>query len=155
MALIDSQHLRIISGGQTGVDRAALDAAIELSLEHGGWCPKGRRAEDGVIDSRYLLRETPSTEYIERTRRNVQDSDGTLIFNRGEPEGGTALTRQFAQEMEKPYLLIDPDRLDTLDSVRQWLRERAIHTLNVAGPRASKEPLIYRATRHYLLRLLA
>ena len=85
-------RLRVISGGQTGVDRAALDAAFELALECGGWVPAGRRAEDGPVDARYPLRETAAGDYETRTRLNVRDSDATLILTRGRPSGGTALT---------------------------------------------------------------
>ena len=92
---------KILSGGQTGVDRAALDVAIELGVPRGGWCPKGRRAEDGVIAKQYPLRETPSTDYRERTRRNVRDADGTLIVTADELRGGTALTRALAEKTQE------------------------------------------------------
>src|SRR2546429_554237 len=98
---------KIISGGQTGVDRAALDVALELGLPCGGWCPRGRRAEDGPIDSRYPLRETNALAYPVRTRWNVRDSDGTLILTRGRPDRGTALTRDLAERMGKPLLTVD------------------------------------------------
>src|SRR5437870_9182944 len=98
---------KIISGGQTGVDRAALDVALELGLPCGGWCPKRRRAEDGPIPERYPLTETSSRAYPQRTRCNVLDSDGTLILTRGRPTGGTALTIQIAAESGKPYFVVD------------------------------------------------
>ncbi|MCD6446738.1 MAG: putative molybdenum carrier protein, partial [Candidatus Marinimicrobia bacterium] len=83
---------KIISGGQTGADRAGLDAAMELNIPVGGWCPKGRKSEDGPIDNKYPLQETTSGDYRVRTERNVKESDGTLIFTLGKPTGGTALT---------------------------------------------------------------
>ena len=98
---------KIVSGGQTGVDRAALDVALELGVACGGWCPKGRRAEDGTIAERYPLTETSTRAYPERTRRNVLDSDGTLILARGRPTGGTALTIKIAAETGKPCFIVD------------------------------------------------
>ncbi|PSQ85488.1 MAG: molybdenum cofactor carrier, partial [Bacteroidetes bacterium QH_2_63_10] len=91
---------KIISGGQTGVDRAALDAALAFNVPVGGWCPKGRRAEDGQIPDRYPLEETPSEAYEQRTAWNVRDSDGTLIITDGSLEGGTALTMTEARRQE-------------------------------------------------------
>jgi hypothetical protein len=96
---------KIISGGQTGVDRAALDVAIELELPCGGWCPRGRLAEDGTVPDRYPLQETRSAEYAERTERNVIDSDGTLIIATRPLTGGTALTVELAHRRDKPLLL--------------------------------------------------
>src|SRR5207302_8438813 len=98
---------RIISGGQTGVDRAALDVALELGLPCGGWCPRGRRAEDGPLDARYPLRETPWSGYPQRTGWNVRDSDGTLILTRGRPDRGTAYTAEVAGRLHKPCLILD------------------------------------------------
>src|SRR5262245_54833883 len=92
---------KIISGGQSGVDRAALDVALELGIPCGGWCPKGRRAEDGPLPDRYPLDETQTSFYPERTRRNVRDSDGTLILADGAAKGGTALTIELAEQMQK------------------------------------------------------
>lgn len=134
---------KIISGGQTGVDRAGLDAALALNLPVGGWCPRDRRAEDGAIPDRYPLMETPERDYEIRTRRNVEDSDGTLILNRGMLDGGSALTVDHARQIGKPCLIvvleegIDPARF------RAWLDEHRIRILNVAGPRESKRPGIY------------
>lgn len=139
----DSRSLRIFSGGQTGVDRAALDVAIEFGLEHGGWCPRGRQAEDGSIPSRYQLRETADAEYATRTRLNVEDSDGTLVLNRGELNGGTKLTIQFAEQAHKPLLVVDPDQPMTAVTFKRWLAQHRIGTLNIAGPRESKQPGIY------------
>jgi hypothetical protein len=146
---------RIVSGGQTGVDRAALDVARALDIPCGGWCPCGRLAEDGPIDPRYPLRETPNADYAERTRWNVRDSDGTLVLTWGPPANGTAYTIECARELNKPHLVVDlanaPDRL----SVQFWLAQHAIGILNVAGPRASKASKIYDAARQFLKCLLA
>jgi hypothetical protein len=148
--------VRVVSGGQSGVDRAALDWAIRSALEHGGWCPSGRRAEDGAIDSRYRLRETRSYRYDERTERNVIDSDATLVLNLGPLDGGTARTVAFAQRHARPCLIVALDDVGPEGGsrrVRAWLRDHAIRTLNVAGPRESKRPGIYRLASDLLDRL--
>ncbi len=141
---------RILSGGQTGVDRAALDAAIELGLPHGGWCPRGRLSEDGRIPEKYHLKETLSPEYVVRTRLNVRDADGTLILYREPLEGGTALTWQLAVELEKPVLLVELGFPPVFEAFRLWLGENAIRELNVAGPRESQRPGIYAEARRLL-----
>ena len=138
---------RILSGGQTGVDRAALDAAIELGIPHGGWCPKGRMAEDGRIPLKYHLKETFSPEYAVRTRLNVRDADGTLILYSEPLEGGTALTWQFAVEMEKPVLLVELGFPPIWEAFLLWLQENSIRTLNIAGPRESQRPGISREAK--------
>jgi hypothetical protein len=145
---------KIVSGGQTGVDRAALDVAIELGLDHGGWCPRGRKAEDGPIDLRYQLRETRSTRYEVRTRRNVRDSGATLILARGEPSGGTAFTLLCAQRQVKHYRLVDL-QFDFASPVRRWLMASGVTVLNVAGPRESTAPGIYQEARVFLLAVLS
>ena len=140
---------RIISGGQTGADRAALDFAIEYGYPHGGWAPRGREAEDGRIPPKYQLTELPDGGYRQRTRRNVEDSDGTLIVNLGELDGGTLATRIFAEKAGKPYYVaqVDDGATDEMAaSVLAWLRAHHIKTLNVAGPRESKRPGIYQQT---------
>jgi hypothetical protein len=109
--------LRIVSGGQTGVDRGALDAALHLSVECGGWCPGGRLAEDGIIPERYPVIELRGGGYAERTARNVADADGTLIFSNGEPIGGTRETVERCLEMQKPYLLIDCKRMQIDEAI--------------------------------------
>lgn len=144
----------IVSGGQTGVDRAALDCAIAHAIPHGGWCPSGRLAEDGVINSCYALTETESTEYQIRTRLNVEDTDGTLILSRQPLEGGTALTATLAESLRKPCLVVDPAKDSTISLVLEWLKDNAISTLNIAGPRASKQPDIYDQAYRFLDRLL-
>lgn len=145
---------RVVSGGQTGVDRAALDAALDLGLPVGGWCPRGRRAEDGRIDARYPLRETPSRRYPQRTEWNVRDSDGTLILCRGPLRGGTLLTAELAGRYGRPLLILDLDADSDPAAVRTWLREHAVRVLNVAGPRESGEPGIYGRSHALMLRIL-
>lgn len=143
----------IVSGGQTGADRGALDFAIEHGYPHGGWAPHGREAEDGKIPLKYQLLELAHGGYRQRTRRNVEDSDGTLIINRGELDGGTLATRVFAQRLNKPFLVIQLDLgIDgkSVTGVIEWLQQHKIKTLNIAGPRESKRPGIYSATRELL-----
>lgn len=142
---------RIVSGGQTGADRAALDWAIEHEVPHGGWCPAGRRAEDGTIPARYQLEELPEGGgYRRRTKANVRDSDATLIVSI-EPvlTGGSKETRLFAQRLAKPWLHLHPG-MDWRAALRDWLSATAIHTLNVAGPRGSREPEVAAFTRTVL-----
>ncbi len=138
------QH--IVSGGQTGADRAALDFAIEHGYTHGGWAPSEREAEDGPIPLKYQLTVLPGSGYRQRTQRNVEDSDGTLIVNVGQLDGGTLATREFAEALGKPFLVVQLDAgtsMETAQTAVQWLRDEAIDTLNVAGPRESKRPGIY------------
>src|ERR1700759_5523345 len=120
---------KIISGGQTGVDRGALDAAIELGVEHGGWCPMGRLAEDGFIPTKYALRQNDSQKYSDRTERNLLEADGTLILYRGELSGGTDLTRFLCQRHGRPALLVDLQRGIDPAEIQTWLAEHKIATL--------------------------
>lgn len=161
--------VKIVSGGQTGADRAGLDAAIELGIPHGGWCPKERLAEDGPIPDRYALRETDSFQYIIRTERNVCDSDATLIFHRHAPTGGTAATIALARRHRKPFLALDIAKFANSEAaacrIREWLDGLSIQgelgastasdsdgvVLNVAGPRESTLPGIYRTARELLV----
>ena len=146
---------RIVSGGQTGVDRAALDVALEVGIAPGGWCPRGRRAEDEPIPLIYPLRETPRRNYRQRTEWNVRDSDATLILARGRLSGGTRLTRDLAAEQAKPCRVVDlDDPVEPLD-IRRWLEGCGARTLNVAGPRESQAPGIYASAAAYLRALLA
>jgi hypothetical protein len=151
--------IRIVSGGQTGVDRAALDVALELGTDCGGWVPAGRGAEDGRIPHRYPnLREADAAEPAVRTRLNVRDSDATLLVTRGVPAGGSALTRELAGEIGRPLLHVDLARLSRSDAaaaVRSWLDHTRPGTLNVAGPRESEAPGIYGAARALLSEALA
>ncbi len=139
--------LKIVSGGQTGVDRAALDAASEYGVAAGGWCPEGRLAEDGVIPDHYPVKELPGSGYRQRTRKNVVDSDGTLIIYFGTPTGGTAQTVDFCIQEKKPYLLIDAFELSVdraVERVSDFINQESIGVLNVAGPRSSGDPSAYR-----------
>jgi hypothetical protein len=148
-------RLTIVSGGQSGVDRAALDVAQELGLECGGWCPAGRWAEDGPIDDRYPLRPTPSSRPAQRTEWNVRDSDATLIIAIGPLAGGTALTRRIAERLGRPALVLDPRQDDAVDAGRRWLDGRRVTTLNVAGPRESTSPGIHDRAAALLRGILA
>lgn len=135
---------KVISGGQTGVDRAALDAARAAGVPADGWCPRGRRAEDGVIDARYPLQETETAAYSERTRLNVRDSDATLIIGAPSRSGGTQLTAQEAARLRKPLLHCEADvSANRVEEVVDWLRRHHVRVLNIAGPRASEAPGIY------------
>jgi hypothetical protein len=150
-----SAELRIVSGGQSGVDRAALDAALALRLACGGWCPLGRRAEDGPIDARYPLRETPSADYAERTAWNVRDSDATLILTRGALRGGSAFTADCARALGRPHRIVDLDADPDPGELRGWLATRRVRVLNVAGPRESHCPGIGALARAFLGAVLA
>src|SRR5207244_8064617 len=122
-----------VSGGQTGVDRAALDVALELGISSGGWCPKGRRAEDGPIPERYPLAETPWAGYPQRTEWNVRDSDGTLVLVDGEPDRGTRLTIELAARKRKPCLVVNLTERPDPAAVRVWADDHRAQVLNVAG----------------------
>ena len=142
---------KIVSGGQTGVDRAALDAAMFLGLEHGGWCPRHRRAEDGRISERYHLSETQASDYSVRTEKNVLDSDGTLVLFRKRPTGGTALTVKFLKQHQRPCWLIDLTQEHDYGKVRNWLESHRIVVLNIAGPRESSQPGIAQEAEQLLV----
>jgi len=145
---------RLVSGGQSGVDRAALDAALAAGIAIGGWCARGRLAEDGVIAARYPLREAPSADPAQRTEWNVRDSDGTLILHRGPLAGGTALTADFARHYGRPLRLLDLEAMPALAPIEAWLRGQGIRVLNVAGPRESEAPGIGATALDLLQRLL-
>jgi Circularly permutated YpsA SLOG family len=145
--VIEALLSKIVSGGQTGADRAALDWAIMRGVAHGGWCPKGRKAEDGVIDSRYSLTETPSEVYSQRTEWNVRDSDGTAVFSvRSELRGGSLLTVELAGWYNKPiiHLCAQDERTNHAQELRAFIEKFGISVLNIAGPRESDEPEVYR-----------
>lgn len=148
---------RIISGGQTGADRAALDVAISYGLDYGGWIPLGRWAEDGPIPQSYSkLRTCDSSDPAVRTRLNVQDSDATLILSHGALSGGSALTRDITRELAKPCLHLDLDRVSQSKAVAEilnWLETNKVVILNVAGPRHSEDPGIYDQAQALLFKL--
>ncbi len=164
--LIEAMHRRqrtslveVRSGGQTGVDRGALDAVLALptgaGISAGGWCPQGRLAEDGVLDVRYPLQETPDSDPAQRTEWNVRDADATLILHRGALSGGTALTARLAARMSKPLLQVDLNRPHSIDEIRVWLEQQGVRVLNVAGPRESGCPGITTESYQLMRRLLA
>ena len=144
---------RIVSGGQTGVDRAALEAARTLGIPMGGWCPADRGAEDGPIDPAWPLRETPSDNPAQRTEWNVRDSDATLILSPIPLTGGTALTRRLAQDLARPCLVVDPHQGDP-GEVAAWLERTGTVILNVAGPRQGKIPGVYELAAQMLIAVL-
>lgn len=150
---------RIISGGQTGADRAALDFALENKIEIGGYVPKNRRAEDGRISEKYPnLNETETEDPAERTRLNIINSDATLILSHGKPAGGSLLTLEFAREYKKPFLNIDFSAMpieQAAEKTRKWLISEGGKNLNVAGPRASEDAAIYEKTKEFLAKLFA
>lgn len=149
--------LKIISGAQTGVDRAALDIALKHGLACGGWCPEGRLAEDGRIAETYPVTELPGGGYPQRTRQNVLDSDGTVIIYFGKPGGGTKKTYQYCVQENKPCLLLDARQIDSSRAAERILgfyRELPGHRLNFAGPRASGEPRAYAYTRETVEKFL-
>jgi len=143
MTRAGADYFTVVSGGQTGADRAALDWAISRGVPHGGWCPRGRRAEDGRIDGRYRLTETPREEYLQRTEWNVRDADGTVIVSlSGSLTGGSRKTAELAARQGKPWIHVSRDASagDPGERLRRFVREHRIRVLNVAGPRASTEP---------------
>lgn len=147
---------RIVSGGQTGVDRAALDWALASGVAHGGWCPRGRRAEDGPIAERYALLETESASYAERTRRNVREADATLILTVGPLAGGTLLTQRVATAAGKPCLvtrLDSPYAQGEAQRILEWLGADALLVLNVAGPREQSRPGVHALASAMMRRL--
>ena len=146
---------KVVSGGQTGVDRAALDAALAVGLACGGWCPRGRWAEDGPIAPRYPLVETPQATPAQRTAWNVRDSEATLVVARGALRGGTALALERARAEGRPVLVLDLAPESDLAAVEHWLDGCAARVLNVAGPRESEAPGIYEESLPLLTALLA
>ena len=151
-----NERLKVVSGGQTGVDRAALDAAYVAGLSIGGWCPSGRLAEDGTIASDYPLTETPTAESGQRTQWNVRDADATLIISRqSDLYGGTLLTASTARRLSRPFVVADPEDTSATASVLGWLQLLDVETLNVAGPRESEDPGIYRCAHSWLRQLFA
>ena len=138
-----TEKIIIISGGQTGVDRAALDVAIKLEIDYGGFCPKGRLAEDGVIPEKYNLMELKSSKYAKRTLENVRFSDGSLVICLGGFHGGTLKTKEYCKKHNKPVFAIN--LLETLKLIRvnfnHWIQQNHVTVLNIAGPRESEAPV--------------
>ena len=148
---------KIWSGGQTGVDRAALDCALALGIPHGGWCPQGRIAADGVLDARYLLQETRSSGYRQRTKLNVQDTDATMLINVGPVTGGSLQTIRFAASLKRPYLVIQVDQgsmTDLAEAAVQWLQSHRFSRVNFAGPSEARCPGIYAQSVELLMMIL-
>lgn len=149
--------IKIVSGAQTGVDRGALDAGLEAGVEVGGWCPEGRKSEDGVIPGSYPVTELPRADYRQRTRQNVVDSDGTAIIYFSFLSGGTRLTLDFCKQFSKPHVLIDGDALEitkAAEIIGTFVSDNKIAILNVAGPRASGEPAAYDYAKNTMLAFL-
>ena len=152
---------KIISGGQTGVDRAALDVALKYNIRHGGWCPKGRLSENGKIPLFYNLQETCSSEYSERTKQNIIDSDATLIIVPKLPlpieiTDGTLLTIEICKKLNKLYLVIDVtiDDENSINDIKSWIVDNNIKLLNIAGPRESQSNNIYFSAYEYITKLI-
>ncbi len=143
----------LVSGGQTGVDRAVLDLALEVGIPCGGWCPRGRWAEDGPLDERYPLRETPLVRVVQRTLWNMRDSDATLVLARQRPRGGSAILTAQAG-INRPRLVVDPGAARAPRQVAAWLCRHQVRLLNVGGPRASEDAEIYDLARDFLVPLL-
>ncbi len=141
---------QIISGGQTGVDRSALDIAINHNVPCGGWCPAGRAADDGPIDSKYPLRETNEMDHTVRTGYNVKESDASILIFRGTLQGGTAYAVEMARHLHKPVRAIDLDNPPGADEIAEWIASNDIRTLHIGGQRESSSPGIYQQAYDYL-----
>ena len=150
---------KIVSGGQTGADQGALSACVQAGFPYGGWIPKGRRTEKGKVPARYRMRQHWSRHYPPRTEKNVADSDGTVIFTYGKPDGGSRLTIDFAKKHGKPCLAVDATRPhdEIVARVVRWIRRRLPDgaVLNVAGSRRSKAPGIHMAVKRAMRDVLA
>ena len=148
---------KIISGGQTGADIAAIDAAIDNDFPYGGWVPKGRRTEAGPLPLTYAVREMDTRGYPKRTEQNILDADGTVICSHGRLSGGSALTRRIAKRQNKPWLHLDLADLSAdqaADTLAEWIDRHGIEVLNVAGQSASKNERIHAATFAFIDLLL-
>lgn len=145
---------KVISGGQTGVDRAALDAALERGIACGGWCPAGRHADDGRIPDRYPLQETVDMDHTVRTENNVRDSDGTLMFYHGALQGGTAYAVLMARHLGRPVLPVNLDEPVEVARIAEWVANNRIRVLHIGGQREANSPGIYQAARRLVGELL-
>ena len=141
---------KIISGGQSGVDRSALDFSLQNNIKCGGWCPKGRLAEDGQIPQKYLLSETEETKVIFRTIKNIEASDGSMIIYRRMMDKGSLQTVHYAKTNAVPYIMIDLEKPFSIGLIKDWLDANHIKTLNIAGPRESNSPGIYKEAFDFL-----
>ncbi len=141
-----------MSGGQTGVDRAALDFALKHKISCGGWCPKNRKAEDGRIHDKYPLIETVDEAYLTRTIMNIEESDGTLILYKAKMDAGTILVKCHAENIPKPFLEIKlfEDQDQNIIDMKNWLIDNSLFVINIAGPRESNNPGVYKETIHFL-----
>ena len=146
------EKIKIISGGQTGVDRAALDFAIQHKLHYGGWCTNGRLAEDGIINMKYNLIETNTKLFIHRTYLNVRDTDATLLIFQDELDEGSELTELFCLHLSKPYRLFNLKNFNA-HTILQWFKKNNFKSINFAGPRESNSPGIYTKTIEALIQL--
>ena len=149
--------MKLVSGGQTGVDTAALEIALERGLPYGGWVPKGRTNEDGIISDRFQgLVEAPDSIPATRTRLNARDSDATLILSDGSESPGTAITEQFARELQKPckVVALTENTTQSVDEIRDWIEGVDPSVLNIAGPRESEAPGIREKARNFLQMVL-
>jgi hypothetical protein len=142
--------IKIVSGGQTGVDRAALDFALVNGIPCGGWCPRGRKAEDGPIHELYPLREMPTEAYSRRTEQNIIDSDATLVLYDRKADRGTRTTISLCLRLKKPVLYISLESENNIGEIRDWIRHYRVKVLNIAGPRESSDPGIYRKSFAFL-----
>lgn len=142
----ENRAIKIVSGGQTGAGQAALDAAIEMGIPYGGWISKGRMTEAGPLSEKYKLTEMPTGSYLKRTKQNIFDSDGTVVFSRRGLKGSPKRTVDFAIELKRPSLHIDLAKHTPEEAagiLTTWIEMHNISVLNVAGTRASKDPKIY------------
>jgi hypothetical protein len=149
---------KVVSGGQTGADQAALDIAIKLGVPYGGWIPRGRKTEAGPLPETYKLQEMPDENYASRTRQNVIDSSGTLIISHGELTGGSEYTMELAIANHRPWLHIDMSAAQpgaAAKSIKKWVKSNKISILNVAGSCASRDPEIYQATSEIMEAVLS
>jgi hypothetical protein len=140
---VDLDRIKLVTGGQTGVDRAMLDFCLDHRIRCGGWCPEGRKAEDGIIDLKYPLKEFPGASYKIRTAANVVDSDATVIIFENRMEGGTLKSFEFVRKEKKPFLLLDMSVMDAAlaaSRLTEFLKNHTPVTLNFSGPRKSDWP---------------
>jgi len=154
LSIITNNNLTIISGGQSGVDRAALDFALKYGISCEGYCPKGRLAEDGIIDKKYPLQETATSLYEERTVRNVDISDALILIIDDELDIGSGLALSTARKLSKPTLIISLKSPRPTKEIKFWINKNMPCRINFAGPRESNSPGIYDNTYAFLEELI-